>query len=340
MVERIIKVPSRIDLEHGVGFVSSFDALTENDEYVFDFSAMGWSDPAGMLYVSTGMKHLARRLPQATFYSRGHESKGYQAHMGFFQAFGLDHGNKPGQANGSHDYLPITELKIDDIYRSAIDGGVNVGEIVEEDAARLAALLSRTSSGDLFGAIKYSFRELLRNAVEHSKSDTVSYCAQHWPTKKRVQIAILDSGIGIRKSLERNPCLEITSDVDALKLAIMPGISGKMYPGVDVRPYDIWQNSGYGLYMTSRLCRNSGSFLITTNEGALSILKEKHETYSMKFLPGTAIRLAIKTDTIGGLSDRLKQFSREGREIAARNEGSQNIKPSAASLMLNSQSSL
>ena len=80
-----------------------------------------------------------------------------------------------------------------------------------------------------------------------------------------MEVAILDVGLGVRHGLRNNPDLNITSDRDALHLALLPGISGKMYRGVKRRSNDAWQNSGFGLYMTSRICRAGGSFFIASS---------------------------------------------------------------------------
>ncbi len=101
--------------------------------------------------------------------------------------------------------------------------------------------------------------------------------AIHQPHKKQAEIGILDVGVGIRNSLSKNPHLTLESDRDALNLALMPGISGKMFKGVvrNAYDYDPWQNSGYGLYAVSRLCGLGGKFLIGSGDAALSLKPEE-----------------------------------------------------------------
>ena len=332
-----IGVPERLDTSGSLQFARQLLALSEADCYTFDFEYMSWTEPFGMLYASEAIKHLMKRFPGAKFLVKNYESHGYPGHMGFFQAFGLDFGKKPGAATGGDNYLPLTELSIAAMYREARERDVAVGEIVDEHAARLAAVLTRHTAGALFETVQYALREIMRNTAEHARAPTLSYCAQYWPQKDRVQIGIIDAGVGIRETLSKNPFLHIESECDALKLAVMPGVSGKMYQGVEVKPYDVWQNSGYGLYMISRICRNAGSFLISSKEGTLGILKDKHESQAMNLLPGTGIRLLLNPSKFMALKPQLQIFAKEGQEVAAQVKGAQTIKASAASMMLHNQ---
>lgn len=112
-----------------------------------------------------------------------------------FKLFGLNHGNKPGEAKGSNTYLPITRLDVEDIKEQA-SFGTAAGAIIEENTHRLAHILTRTDTGPSYDTIQYSLQEILRNTVEHSRSDEVWYCAQYLPTTKVVELAIIDRGLG------------------------------------------------------------------------------------------------------------------------------------------------
>lgn len=69
----------------------------------------------------------------------------------------------------------------------------------------------------------------MRNVVEHSKLDLIEYCGQYWPSRHMVEVAILDVGNGVRRGLRHNPYLNISSDRDALHLALLPWVSGKRF---------------------------------------------------------------------------------------------------------------
>ena len=174
---------------------------------------------------------------------------------------------------------------------------------------------------------------MIRNVIEHSQSDFVAFCAQYMPSKHQAEIAILDTGIGIRSSLINNPHLVINDDHDALNLALMPGISGKMFKGKKRNPYDAWQNSGYGLYAVSRLCGFGGKFLICSGDTALSLKPTGKEYHPLAF-PGTALRMNLSSKDIKHLQAVLAKIMKDGDAIAKEILGDENIQASAASRML------
>lgn len=335
----VVDFPPSLTGNSSVKFVGSLFQLPEEGEYIFDLKNLRWIDPFAMLFVSEALRIFCRDKASKGVKCgvRNFSNQGYCGHMGFFQSFGLDFGNRPGEAGGGTNYLPITEIRIHELYRRAVDSGQNVGEIITEDARTIATVLTRESEGALFDTVVYSLREIIRNAAEHSKSETVKYCAQYWPTKNRVQIAILDSGIGVASSLRNNPYLHIESDADALKLATMPGVSGKMYKGVEVRPYDEWQNSGYGLYMIYRMSRSAGSLFMTSNNATLEVISDTHKAASQNSLPGTSLRVQFDTRKIGILKEKLSKYAEEGKKKAEKILGTKEITASSASLMLHSE---
>src|SRR5690606_8882918 len=125
-------------------------------------------------------------------------------------------------------------------------------------AEKIAQILIREDSGDLYDSLTFSLREMLRNVVEHSGSKRIAYSAQYYRKKGSVELAINDWGCGLKASLEANPSIKLDGDLTALDSALMPGVSGKGHQVKKLRVKTEWTNSGYGLYMTSRLCRSVG----------------------------------------------------------------------------------
>jgi hypothetical protein len=197
----------------------------------------------------------------------------------------------------------------------------------------MAELLTRTGKGDVYEVLAYSLQEIMRNVVEHSGAPAIQYCLQHWPTRSRVHLAILDAGVGIYASLSANPYLRMETDLDALKLALMPGVSGTMYEGKKRSAYDVWENSGYGLYMTGRLSSEAGNFSIFSGSSAL-IIGDGRVFDGPCVFNGTAIRVSLDTRHIGQLSNRLKRYEAEGREIAKELRGADPRGASVASRTL------
>jgi hypothetical protein len=94
-----------------------------------------------------------------------------------------------------------------------------------------------------------------------------------------------------------------------------------------------WFNSGYGLYMTSRLARNGGNFVIASGATAVHLSRKTKNNYATSFV-GTALRFNLDVNEIGNVQSRLQEFRKEGAEIAKTIAGSGNRPPSAMSLLL------
>jgi hypothetical protein len=324
--------PPSIDRSVALRIARDLARLPTKRHILFDFRDLGYVCPFSLIFVATGLEDAVARVPERRSTVIGHKKKFYLSHMGFFGAFGVDHGNAPGEARGSSRYLPITDIDCQELYRVAAQSGAALGAVVEERAHRIASVLAQAVEGDFYDALAYATREILRNALEHSQTQTLRYCAQYWPNLDRVEVAILDRGRGIRASLARNPFIECRTDRQAINYALMPGVSGTAFKGSRINRADVWRNSGYGLYLTSRICRLDGEFFLGSYEAAMS-LTAKGKTYHDFDFSGTCVRMVIKPSQSANLSSRLKQFSIEGKELAEKIRGTV-LKPSTASQML------
>lgn len=328
-----VKIPQNLSLKNALNFCNRLWDLEHSDEYIFDFVNLWGVEPFTMAYVANELKRFRETKPKSQFKALNHENKSYAAHMGFFRAFGLKFGNKLGEAAGSSTYLPLTILNVAELQKEAADSYEHVGNIIEAKSKRIAKILTREDEGDLVDTLTFSIREILRNVVEHSGSEIIEYCAQYWPTKNLVEFAVLDTGNGIMQGLSTNPYLNINNERDALHLAMLPGVSGKMYKGVRKRKNDDWQNSGFGLYMTSRICRNGGDFFIVSNDKSIFLDKTSKQDLECKY-QGTALRLRIDTSQMSSYNEMLAQYRREGYAAAQKFAGKDAIEPSVASTML------
>jgi len=325
-----VDVPYDLSPTNLAGFACVLRNLPDAAEYEFHFGGERWFPPFSMLLLSAMLRQFRADRPDARRRAREHENHSYAAHFGFFRSFGLQHGNAPGEAPGSFTYVPISELDVAEIRQEAFDSFQEVGDVIEGKAAGLAGILTREQSGELQETLTYSIREIMRNVVEHSGSDKIHICAQYWPQRHEVEVGIVDDGIGIHRALIGNPAFEGLSEAEALQMAVMPGISGNPLAG---RGNHQWNNSGYGLYMTSRICRNGGVFLLCSGDSGIKLDQDGKHTFDTDFR-GTAIRLVINTANLGALPERLQQFAEQGRSAAAQIAGANINVASTASQML------
>lgn len=333
MQRMIIPVPNSLDLPSALAFSSMLSSIEESDEYVFDFAETRNVEPFPMLLVSSQIRRLSDKFSSSRTACANYKHMTYAGHMGFFQAFGLEFGKLPGEAKGSSRYLPLTIYDCETLIKRAAEKGTEVGDEVEEVSKHLAKMLC-SEDGAVYDTLAYSLRELMRNVVEHSNAAQFGICAQHWPSKKRVEVAILDRGIGLQASLRHNPHLDVSDDKRAVNYALMPAVSGKAFKGAR-RQRGNWANSGFGLYMTSRICRNGGTFFIASGEtGMLITHKSEGKRYFQCAFEGTAVRMVVRTDQIAELKDALEKYRNEGYAIQSQYKEIVHIDPSAASLML------
>ncbi len=260
---------------------------------------------------------------------------GYAAHVGFFRSWGAPFGYAPGEAKGSPTYKPIRELSPESIQAKASELAIPCGEVIELASKDFAAFLGQWQNDNVVETMAYAIREIIRNSFEHSSAQSIWLVGQYWQFYDAVEISILDQGVGVLNSLRMNSKLKVNDHENALYLAIQPGVSGK-FVGEKPRKTltkDVWANSGYGLYVTSRLCQKGGRFSIVSGNKALFMNDVGAKFYKCQF-KGTALRLVLKVSTIDSLSESLKKIISDGRAIARKTMPDANLTASMITSML------
>lgn len=310
MSQSIITLPDSLTFEYVVRLLGRLRWVEYADRYLIDGSRLKYCEPGGMLLCALGLRRFfARRMEQNTRIEYRGDNNAYLSSMAFYQTFGLNRGRRPGEAQGSSTYLPITELKLINFKKYGISS--HIGAEIEKEARRLASLLLQTSDGAIFSQVAYALTEMVRNAVEHSRAPSLWYAGQFWPKRDFVQIVILDEGVGICHSLARNPNYRVSSDKEAISLALKPGISGtppptdeELFHGAET---DAWGNAGYGLYVVNRLCAGLGKFSIVSGEACLMEKPDSQSTCETNF-QGTAIQMHLKTTTAETIQEFISRL--------------------------------
>lgn len=118
--------------------------------------------------------------------------------------------------------------------------------------------------------IRYVISELTRNVLEHSRSANGAFiCAQFYKMSKTLSLGIADAGIGIRTALSQSH--SPTSDWEALRLAMVPGVTGttRRIGGNDY-------NAGAGLFFTKSIAHASRNhFLLYSGTALFKLLPTK-----------------------------------------------------------------
>ncbi|WP_288745523.1 hypothetical protein [uncultured Enterococcus sp.] len=306
--EKNVIIPD-LNRHNALSFCANTYDFTGYDKVTFDFSFAIHYEPFAMLIVASKLRSIMALNNFCKFYVVSYD-KSYPKTMGFFQGFGVDVGKKPGEAPGSANYIPLTEISFKSLNaQSYAEGNIPTQQIIENESHRLAHILvsNNDKAANILG---YSLREILRNAYEHSTAKAVWIAAQKWPKIGRVEIAILDEGVGVKQAISFNPNINVPTHKDALFLAMEPGVSGKAfrYKGKE-RPQDPsgWGNSGYGLFVTSEMCRRYGEFIICSGDAAIDLRKGEHYRELDCNFQGTAIMMSLDINELVHVNDDLLQ---------------------------------
>lgn len=295
---------------------------SNENEVVFCFDA-DFVTPLGMLLCCSAVKEFSiknEEIPMRMELSACRGS-GYAGHMGFFKTISnsIAIGKCPGQANGNKNYVPITVLDFVALQKKAFQEGISseMNKTIDIKSYALASVLCRSNT-NLQQLFTYITREVLRNIPEHSESLEAIICAQFWPRNGKAEIAIIDEGIGIRRSLRKNEMHRkyIITDTDALKSAIKPGISQAFSPDKKNKSRDVWANSGFGLFMASEICKRlNGEFWMISGEKAIQVNSAgitEHNTY----FEGTAIGIEFDISKLDNTQEMIDEIVAAGEKEA------------------------
>jgi hypothetical protein len=286
-----IHVPSGRDKAAVIRFSVEVSAMNYHPKVDFSFRDVDFVTPGWMLLIIRALRSFREDRPgtQCKVVEATSDAMTYAGHAGFFDALGVNWGRGVGEAHGSSTFLPVTCRKIRALFA---DQPLSrpAGDIIEEDAEKLSAILTQSREGVLFDTLSYAIREIIRNVVEHSRADEFLIAAQCWAAAGLAEIAIADSGIGIAAGLSSNGKYHPSDDADALLLATRPGVSGAV---VSRYSDDAWANSGYGLYMARGLADGKQGFTLASGTAALTSGGED-QTMVEAAIKGTCVVLRLR----------------------------------------------
>jgi anti-sigma regulatory factor (Ser/Thr protein kinase) len=120
--------------------------------------------------------------------------------------------------------------------------------------------------------IKYVIGELVRNVLEHAFTENGAIvAAQYYKKTNRVSIGICDTGIGIWKSM--NTYWHPQNDIEAVKLALTPGITGTTR-----REGGTAENAGAGLFFIKSIAKITRNyFAIYSGPAKYTLLKHRSD---------------------------------------------------------------
>lgn len=181
-------------------------------------------------------------------------SRHYLTRMGLLEFLNINSDINVIEHEPTGRFIPLTQIK-------------NSGELTQfvTDMIPLLHLEPKQSE-----SISHIVTELVRNVLEHSGSDNGAIlCAQYYKKSNSIRLGIVDTGVGIKETI--NFSYPTRADMDAIQLALTPGITGttKKEGGTEF-------NAGAGLFLIKSIaCVNRDFFMIYSGNGMYKLLKRK-----------------------------------------------------------------
>ena len=184
-------------------------------------------------------------------------SKHYFERMGLFNFLKIDSGIKVHAHEPAGRFIPITNIKT----------STQLNDFITE----MIPLLHLNP--DKVEPIKYIISELVRNVLEHSSSSKgAMVAAQYYLKSNTIRIGIADVGLGIKKTITQSHKAE--SDLAALQLALMPGITG-----TTSKEGGTEYNAGAGLFFIKSIAKvNRDFFMIYSGNAMYKLLKRDEDS--------------------------------------------------------------
>ncbi len=154
-------------------------------------------------------------------------------------------------------------------------------------AGQVAKILTEKLQGieNFHKALHFAVREIIENAFEHGQTNHCYMCAYSVPSKRIVRLCILDTGIGIPKSMRSSKrYADLKDDLQAVEKASEYGVSSKA------------EERGIGLYLLRDVAeKNEAVLTILSGKAKVDISNTIIRTSLDIGFPGTAVKLMLRT---------------------------------------------
>lgn len=180
------------------------------------------------------------------------KSAHYLQRMGLFKFLGIESGLKVEEHESAGRFIPLQRIKNSNELSSLIKDIIPLLHLqpVQVDP------------------IRYVVSELVRNVIEHARSPIGAIVsAQYYKKSNRIAIGIVDTGVGIKKTI--NQSYAAPTHLEAIRLALIPGITGttKREGGTEY-------NAGAGLFFIKSIAKvNRDFFMIYSGNALYKMLK-------------------------------------------------------------------
>ncbi len=191
------------------------------------------------------------------------KSKHYLERMGLFRMLNVPSGITLVEHEPAGRFIPLTQIKTSDELSKFITEMIPLLHLAPQPAQTIGYIVS----------------ELVRNVIEHASAENGAIlCAQYYKKSNSIGIGIADTGLGIKSTINRSHIAE--TDVDAIRLALFPGVTGTTR-----REGGTEQNAGAGLFFIKSIASvNHDFFDVYSGRGFYKLLT-KHASKKLNADP-------------------------------------------------------
>jgi anti-sigma regulatory factor (Ser/Thr protein kinase) len=219
------------------------------------------------------------------------KSKHYFERMGLFKLLKIPSGISITEHEPSGRFIPLVQIKTPQELSKSITELIPLLHLDPEQAKTIVYIIS----------------ELVRNVLEHAQAKNGALLtAQYYSKSNAVRIGIVDTGVGVKQTI--NYSHHASSDLEALRLALTPGITG-----TTSREGGTELNAGAGLFFIKSIATvNRDFFAIYSGSALYKLLKipsrsrlrlqadpflDRHSTAeNLPAWPGTAVGIDLTLD--------------------------------------------
>lgn len=210
-------------------------------------------------------------------------SVNYASRIDFFKHLNIDYNEKITRHNTSGNLIPITNIEkgVMDLSKEILTVFKNDFKMSEIDVYQLSLIIN----------------EMFCNTSIHSKSKSGAYlyCQKYKGRANYLEFILVDSGIGIKKSLQKNKLFEKISNKESVSKAI---------------EYEVTcgEGRGHGLYFASEFARrNSGEMILLSGTDRV-IIKNKGIHFGKNYnWDGVYLKICFNFDSDVSLNDLMEE---------------------------------
>lgn len=291
-----------------LSFCNELEHSYISDKVIIDFSRMQQIGPFGMLYVAKKIGEFTYTHEHVKLLFNNHQHHAYANYMGFFKAIGADP-RKPLAHHACHTLLPITVIHTNRVINLAKQSKQSQSLILDKASFSLATQLGGDKGESVIPMLQFLISELMNNIFQHSGANNLAYCAQYWPATGRVEIGMLDTGVGVKHALSKNSPIAINDDSQAILQALSPfsWVADKKERRI---------RRSLGLYTTNRMCVRGGElFMGSGDQGVLVSEKGKTRVPLGHMVSGTAVKVALNAHKLGNWNVLLRSIRQESERF-------------------------